>query len=197
MNLTSQLTALKNQSRDLTLAERAELCCRLAKQLEKAGEYEAACEALSEFWPERHGPPKLDDLDELTKAEILLRVGALAGWQGSADQTTNSQEAAKNLITKATEIFEGLRQSEKAAEARADLALCYWREGAFDEARIQLERALELLKNDNSDLKACVLIRAGMVEVDARRLNEALRLYNQAAPLLEQRRRSRAKRRIS
>jgi len=34
MNLTSQLTALKNQSRDLTLAERAELCCRLAKQLE-------------------------------------------------------------------------------------------------------------------------------------------------------------------
>lgn len=186
MNLTSQLTALKNQTRDLTLAERAEPCCRLAKQLEKAGEYEAACEALSEFWPERDGPPKLDDLDEPTKAEMLLRVGALAGWQGSAAQTTNSQEAAKNLITKGTEIFEGLGQSEKAAEARSDLALCYWREGAFDEARIQLDRALELLKNDNSDLRACVLIRAGMVEVDARRLNEALRLYNQAAPLLDQ-----------
>ena len=185
MNLEAQLTALKNQGRDLTLAERAELSCRLAKQLEKAGEYEAACEALNEFWPERDGPPKLDGLDEPTKAEVLLRVGALAGWLGSADQTTGSQETAKNLITKSIEIFEGLGQSEKAAEARGDLALCYWREGSFDEARIHLDRALELLKNDNSDLKACVLIRAGMVEVDARRLNDALRFYNDAAPLLE------------
>jgi CheY-like chemotaxis protein len=185
MNLTSQLTALRNQSSDLTLAERAEICCRLAKQLEKAGEYETACEALSEFWPERVGPPKVDDLDEPTQAEMLLRVGALAGWLGSANQTTGSQEMAKNLITKSIEIFEGLGQSEKGAEARADLALCYWREGGFDEARVHLDRALELLKNDNSDLKACVLIRAGMVEVDARRLNEALRYYNQARPLLQ------------
>jgi CheY-like chemotaxis protein/tetratricopeptide (TPR) repeat protein len=185
MNLTSQLTALRNQSSDLTLAERAEICCRLAKQLEKAGEYETACEALSEFWPERVGPPKVDDLDEPTQAEMLLRVGALAGWLGSANQTTGSQEMAKNLITKSIEIFEGLGQAEKGAEARADLALCYWREGGFDEARVHLDRALELLKNDNSDLKVCVLIRAGMVEVDARRLNEALRYYNQARPLLE------------
>ena len=95
MNLEAQLTALKNQSRDLTLAERAELSCRLAKQLEKAGEYEAAREALSEFWPERDGPPKLDGLDEPTKAEVLLRVGALAGWLGSADQTEGSQENRK------------------------------------------------------------------------------------------------------
>src|SRR5713226_66160 len=185
MNLTSQLTALKNQSSDLTLAERAEVYCRLAKQLEKAGEYEAAREAMSEFWPGRDRPPKVDDLDEPMRAEILLRVGALAGWLGSANQTTGSQEMAKNLITKSIEIFEGLGQSEKNAEARADLALCYWREGGFDEARIHLDRALELLKSDNSDLKACVLIRAGMVEVDARRLNEALRLYNKATPLLE------------
>ncbi len=185
MSLTSQLTALRNQSSDLTLAERAEICCRLAKQLEKAGEYETACEALSEFWPERVGGPNVDDLDEPSQAEILLRVGALAGWLGSANQTTGSQEMAKNLITKSIEIFEGLGQYERGAEARADLALCYWREGGFDEARVHLDRALELLKNDNSDLKACVLIRAGMVEVDARRLNEALRYYNQARPLLE------------
>ena len=64
MNLEAQLTALKNQSANLTLAERAELSCRIAKQLEKIGEYEAAREALSEFWPDRDGPPKLDDLNE-------------------------------------------------------------------------------------------------------------------------------------
>ena len=185
MNLASQLTALREQTRGLTRIEQTTLCCRLAKQFEKAGEYEAAREALNEFWPEHKGQPKLDDLDEPTKAEVLLRVGALAGWQGSANQATGSQEKAKDLITKSIEIFERIGQSEKAAEARGDLALCYWREGAFDEARIHLDRALEVLENNHSDLKACVLIRAGMVEVDARRLNEALRLYNDAAPLLE------------
>src|SRR6266851_9777780 len=99
MNVQSQLTALKNRSRDLTLAERAELSCRLAKQLEKAGEYEAACEALSEFWPGRHEPPNVKGLDQETAAKVLLRVGALAGWLGSADQIEGSQERAKNLIT--------------------------------------------------------------------------------------------------
>jgi CheY-like chemotaxis protein len=185
MNLESQLSAVKNQSRDLTLAERAELSCRLAKQLEKAGEYGEAGEALSEFWPHRERSPKLDGLDEQTKAEVLLRVGALSGWLGSADQTERSQETAKNLITQSIEIFEKLGQPARAAEARGDLALCYWREGSYDEARVQLRTALHLLPEGNDEVRAILLIRAGIVEVWARRLNEALRLYNEAAPLLE------------
>jgi hypothetical protein len=98
MNLQSQLTALQEQIRGLTAVEGAKLCCGLAKQLEKAGEYDLACEAMSEFWPNREGPPKLDELDAQTKGEVLLRVGALAGWTGSADQTEGSQETAKDLI---------------------------------------------------------------------------------------------------
>lgn len=186
MNLISQLTALKNQSRDLPFDERAEVSCRLAKRLEKAGEYEAASEALSEFWPEHDELPKVEGLDEVKTAHVFLRVGTLAGWIGSIRQANGSQETAKNLITRSIEIFEGLGQTESVAEARSDLALCYWREGAFDEARIHLNEALSHLKNDHSDLRACFLIRAGMVEVDARRLDEALRFYNEAAPPLEQ-----------
>src|SRR2546426_9428070 len=118
MNLASQSTAAE-KDRSRTRVERAQLCCRLAKQLEKVGEYEAACEALNEFWPERHGLPKLDGLNEPTKAEVLLRIGALAGWRGGADQATESQETAKDLITKSIEMFEALGQSEKVAEARS------------------------------------------------------------------------------
>src|SRR5438128_2251062 len=99
MNLTSQLTALRNQSRDLPITERAKLSCDLAKQFAEDGEYEAAYEALSEFWPERTQPPKLDDLGEPMRAEVLLRIGALAGWLGGADQSESSQETGKNLIT--------------------------------------------------------------------------------------------------
>jgi len=185
MNLQSQLAALQQQTRGLSLVERAKLCCGLAKQFEKAGEYEAAYEALEEFWPERNESPKLEGLDELTKAEVLLRIGALAGWMGSTDQTGGSQESAKNLITQSVEIYDGLGQSERVAEARGDLALCYWREGAYDEARIHLANAISSLRDENSELKAVLLIRAGIVEVWAQRLSEALRLYNEAAPLLE------------
>src|SRR5690348_3911809 len=112
MNLTSELTAaLANPT--LTLNERAELSCQLAKQLEKSGEYDEACEALSEFWPARDDLPKLGNLSDPTKAEVLLRIGALAGWLGSAEQIEGSQEAAKNLITQSIELFEEFGQSKK------------------------------------------------------------------------------------
>ena len=185
MNLASQLRDLAEQTRNLGTTERAVLCCRAAKQLEKAGEYDAAYEVLAEFWPERSGSPELDGLDDPTKAEALLRIGNLAGWLGSADQTGGSQESAKNLITRSVEIFEELGRPEKIAEARGDLALCYWREGSYDEARITLSSALDCLGDEGSELKGTLLIRAGIVEVRARRLNDALRFYSQAAAFLE------------
>src|SRR5437016_2060901 len=135
MKLTAQLTALREKTNGLTLVHRARYCCDVAKQLEKAGEYEAACEALNEFWPERDGPPNLNELDEPTRGEVLLRVGALSGWLGSTDQTEGSQETAKDLITQSLDLFQHLGLIERVAEARGDLALCYWREGSYDEAR--------------------------------------------------------------
>ena len=185
MNLATQRAASR-ENQSLTCADRAQYCCALAKDFEKAGEYEAACEALFEFWPDRAEPPVVEGLDRKATAHVLLRVGALAGWLGSARQDKGSQEAAKNLITQSVEIFAGLGESDRIAEARSDLALCYWREGAFDEARIHLNRALELLINKYDDLKARVLIRAGMVEVDAQRLDRAVSFYNEATPLVDQ-----------
>lgn len=185
MNLQSQLATFQEESRGLPLQERAGLSCRLAKQLERSGEYEAACEALSEFWPDRDGALKLNGIDKPIQAEVLLRVGAMAGWLGSANPADGSQETAKNLITQSLGIFQDLGQSESVAEARSDLALCYWREGAYDEARINLANALSCLKDDDKELKAVILIRAGIVEVWAQRLDEAWRIYADAAALVE------------
>jgi len=185
MNLPSQLIALRKQSRDLPIAERAEVSCRLAKQFEKAGDYEAAYEALEEFWPNRERTPMVEGLEQTTAAEILLRVGALAGWLGSTRQAEGSQETAKNLITQSIDIFNQLGQTDRVAEARGELALCYWREGSYDEARITLADALGMLRDEYGDLKAVLLIRAGIIEVWAQRLNEAARFLNEAAPLLK------------
>src|SRR5437588_1687252 len=185
MKLTSQLTALREKTRGLSAPERARHCCDLARQLEKAGEYEAACEALSEFWPKRNGSLSVNDLDEATRAEVLLRVGALAGWLGSTDQAAGNQETAKDLITQSIDLFQHLGLSERVAEARGDLALSYWREGSFDEARITLVEALDSLGEKDSDLRALLLIRAGIIEERTQQLHEAMRFYNEAAPLLD------------
>jgi len=185
MDLETQLTTLKTKSRDLPLLQRAELSCDFAKQFEKAGEYEAAYEALAEFWPDRNGPPSVDDLDKLTKGDVLLRIGALAGWLGSADQVPGRQDAAKDLITQCIVTFEELHEAIRLAEAHKDLAICYFREGSFDEARIHLRDALNWLKDQRPDLRAVILIWFGLVEGEAGRLQEALRLYNEAAPLIE------------
>src|SRR5712691_1889659 len=185
MRVKSQPASLETQNRNLTHVERVLNCCALAKRLEKAGEFRAASEALKEFWPDLQSPPLLDDLPKHIQAELLLRAGALAGWIGSVEQTNDGQENAKNLITRSIEVFVGIGEADRVAEARAELALCYWREGAFEEARINLAEALSDLRNEGGDLKASVLIRAGVVEVTAGRSNEALRLYEESAPLVE------------
>src|SRR5258708_37482719 len=110
-------------------------CCRLSKKLKEAGEYQAACEALAEFWPESYNPPALEELDSSSKAEILLVVGGLTGWRGSTEHKQNTQELAKDLLTQSEELFKALELPIRAAEVRSELALCYWREGAFNEAR--------------------------------------------------------------
>lgn len=186
MDLERDIAVLKSQTSHLSLSDRIEASCRLAKQFEKAGDYEAAREALVEFWPTENQQLNVAGLDERQKAELLLRIGNLAGWLGSANQSGNSQETAKNFLTQSIESFERLGLSKRVAETRGDLGLCYWREGAYDEARIQLATGLSLLEDEDRELRAVLLIRAGIVEVWAQRVNEALRFYYEAAPLLEQ-----------
>ncbi len=99
------------------------------------------------------------------RRKFCFRIGALAGWLGGAEQTPASQETAKNIITQSIEIFQAQGLTERVAEARGELALCYWREGSYDEARVTLDNALNLLGSNDSELKAILLIRAGIVEI--------------------------------
>jgi tetratricopeptide (TPR) repeat protein/ActR/RegA family two-component response regulator len=185
MKLATQ-SATTYPKTNTTRQERARYSCDLAKHLENIGEYEAACEALSEFWVDRNAPPNISGLDLATTAHLLLRTGALAGWLGSADQTNGTQEIAKDLITRSVEIFTEIEDAESLAEAHSDLALCYWREGAFDEARVTLANALRHLSDQTSDLKASILIRSGMIEATSGRFNQAFRFYDDAEAILEQ-----------
>ena len=168
-----------------SVAERAGVACQEAKELQRLGDYEGAREALNEFWDASTNVVTVDQLDGALKADVLLRVGSVASRVGSAAPNEGTQETAKDFISQSIRIYEELGKQRKAAEARADLALCYWREGAFDEARINLAKALSEITKEDTDLKALILIRTGIVEADSRRLSEALKIYTEAADLVE------------
>ena len=180
---TSLLRQLDNPR--LTRDERAELSCRLAKELEEAGNYEAARSALGELWQRIGERPKIEGLDQRIAAEVLLRAGSLTGWIGSSQQIEGAQETAKNFVSESMAVFESLGEAEKAAEAETELAYCYWREGAFEEARVILRDVLKRLANTEGEVKAVALLRSAIVELSANRTNDALRLLTDAAPLIE------------
>ncbi|HEX8707350.1 MAG TPA: sigma 54-interacting transcriptional regulator [Pyrinomonadaceae bacterium] len=184
MSLTSQLLQSINDS-TLAPSERAVLRCRLARDMEEAGNYEAARAAMGELWQRIGERPGLEGLDEWTGAEVLMRAGALSGWIGSANQIVGAQETAKDLLSESQSVFLGLRDTAKAAEAQIELAYCYWREGAYDEARVTLRDALSHLGEGNSDLRALALLRSAIVEATANRLNDALHILTEAMPLFE------------
>jgi DNA-binding NtrC family response regulator len=167
----------------LDRAARAQTRCQIAKELEEAGKYEAACEALGEFWPSVGEGPRLDRLDKFTAATVLLRVGALTGFLGSTRQIERAQELAKDLISQSITLFKSLQETGKVAEAQTDLAYCYWREGAYDEARITLKDALSKLTGADAEERAIPLLRLAIVEVASTRNNDALRVLTEAAPL--------------
>src|SRR5690242_12510725 len=99
--------------------------CHKAKLLEEAGDFDAAHAEIEQVWPRIGERPVLDRLDDNARAELLLRAGALSGWLGSARQIQGAQEAAKDLISESATLFEQLHLTEKVAEARIDLAICY------------------------------------------------------------------------
>jgi tetratricopeptide (TPR) repeat protein len=158
--------------------------CRAAKALASAGDYEAAREALGGLWGGIGERPRIEDLPEKDQAEVLLRAGALSGWLGSSSQVPGAQGFAKDLISESIRAFEELEDQEKIAEAQSDLALCYWREGAMDEARVWFREAISRTKNPANRL--LIIVRSTTVECASNRFDDALALLDLAAPLLDE-----------
>jgi tetratricopeptide (TPR) repeat protein len=160
-----------------------ELCCELAREFENKGEYEEAREILSGLWPRLAQQPQVTDLEPDIAAEVLLRAGVLTGWIGG-DQIGDTQEQAKDLISKSLAIFESRNYKKKIAEAQTELALCYMRIGAYDNASDLLKLALAELTTDG-ELRAKAVLRSGIVKRHASQLNEALIYLTDNAPLFD------------
>ena len=176
-------TLLRTERAPTTERQSASAAFRAAWELSNIGEYEAARGALSGFWERIGERPRTAGLAPVDQAELLLRAGALSGWLGSTGQVAGAQQFAKDLITEGMRSFEALGYSEKVAEAQTDLAVCYWREGAMDEARVWFQSALSLSTDPTNQLRT--LVNSTTVEVSTNHLNDAMALLNRAAMLLD------------
>jgi hypothetical protein len=159
-------------SASLTADERALLRCRLAAEFIHTGQHEAARESLSELWRGIGQRPNVELLEGKTAAEVLLQCGALSSRIGASRQVTDAQGAAKDLISESAALFESFGETAKAALAHSDLAMCYWRESAFDEARVLLEDAYSRA-DEHDELKATIALRFTVVEACAGRHTNA------------------------
>jgi tetratricopeptide (TPR) repeat protein len=172
---------------NLTLTEdrRTELRCEVSEELAYAGQYEAAREALGGLWPGIGERPDVRGLPPVVAAEVLLQCGVLTGWLGSVRNVAGSQERAKDLLFEALRTFQSQGKASKVSEAQYELGMCYWRLGAYDEARVIMREALRPLGDEDAELKAKILIRITAVEVWENRYYEALRILEEAEPVFE------------
>lgn len=179
-NILTELAA----EASLDASARARLRCRLARRLEGAGAYEEARELLRPFWSRIGDRPAVEGLDDETAAELLLRAGVLTNWIGGDARLEHAHEAAKDLVSEGLSLFERLGLAERAAEAQTELALCYWREGAVDEARVLLSDALAR-PGVGGEVKALALLRLAVFEDSATRYSEGYRILKENAALFE------------
>lgn len=178
--LASLLRTLETSN--LSVNDRAECCCEVAKEFENRGEYDRACKVLSDYWRCISEDPKLDGLESGTAAELLLRAGVLTGIIGAHRQIPGAQERAKDLLTQSQSIFEARQAIKKIAEVRSELAYCYWRTNDLEESRDCLKEAISLLAID-SELKAKALLRLSLVEHSMERDQKAFGILTKYAPL--------------
>ncbi len=105
-------------------------------------------------------------------------------WIGSKNHIKDAQHIAKDLISESIAFFESSGDVKKVAASRAELAYCYWREGAFDEARINFREALKKLTTEGNT-RANALLGLAVVEWSDSRFNEALEILTENRSLFE------------
>ena len=150
--------------------------CNKASELIYAGQYEAAKEELGALWTGIGKRPLLTITPQLN-AEILLQCGTLSARLGSAKQL-DVQERAKDLLTEALRIFQSLKLKTKSSKTQCELAMCYFRRGAYDEARVLFDEALNGL--GDAELRTKILIRRAIIEIWVGKYHEAWETLKEA-----------------
>ncbi len=178
------MTSSKLHVSHLTANEEALVRCETALKLKDKGDSCGVQKVMLPLWSRVGERPAVEDLHPSVAAEVLLCVGTLTCWIGSKTQMKTVQDLAKDLIGESIRFFEGAADVKKVAAARAELAYCYWCEGALGEARIMFEESLQKLTAEGNT-RARALLGLAVVEWSASQYSLALRILTDSAPLFK------------
>lgn len=118
-----------------------------AKNAELCRDNPLSQQILRRIWTDFSEDPGFDYCEPIIKAELLRISGVFLSFYGKYVNQKNFQIRGKNLLTNAIDIFENENLTDKAAEAKVMLALCYWNEGEVNEC----ESYLETVENEFSE----------------------------------------------
>jgi len=177
-----KIASTKLDTAHLPANERALRLCSQALELKDRGDYGGAREVMRPIWPEFGRRPDTNGLTQDVAAEVLLCTGILTSWAGSEDQIKEANDWARDLLNESIRIYEAAGDFRKVAQARTEIAYCYWRSGSLDEARIMFLEALQKLTIEGNT-KANALLGLSVVEWSSSRYDEALRILRDNATL--------------
>jgi tetratricopeptide (TPR) repeat protein len=165
---------------DLAILDPLKRCAKAA-ELIYAGQYEQAKEALGGFWRSVGERPTVDHYPPETAGEILLQCGVLSSLLGNA-QASLAQEKAKDMVSEARRLFQSCDNLSKISEANCELGGCYFRAGAYEEARIMYAQAF----NGATPEQHCkTVIGAAIVEIFTGRYERADEILREAKPFFD------------
>jgi tetratricopeptide (TPR) repeat protein len=172
LRLASRKLDTSHLSRDRAVLAR----CKIALEQRDNGDTKGALEIMRPLWRGVGTRPDTQGLQPETVADVLFCTGVLTGWIGNSNQIKDAQEIARDLISESINYYQANGPQSKAAEARSELAYCYWREGRVNEARIMLHEALERLPPQLGLKRARALLKLVDVEHSAARYYDALKI---------------------
>ena len=171
-------------SLELTQSEQLQVLCAIARDQVDVGNYEAGYKILQPWWSFGNSP-RIDGLDALCCADLLLTAGQVAAFMASSVQLAHGQRHAEQLLNGSIAIFEQLGFEKRALEGRIALAFCFHRQGLFDLSNSTLVRVLENLTEEDRDLRSLAVMRLGSLERHAGRVKDAIAHLVQATPIAE------------
>ena len=179
-----RITSPKLNTAHLTANDEALQRCQKALELKDKGSYQGAMEVMLPLWARVGERPRIGGLHASVAAEVLMCAGILTRWIGSRNQFKEGQEVGKDLISESISFYQSVGDVQKVASGRVELACCYWREGALNEARIMLREALEKLTTEGNT-RARAIVRLAIIEWAASRYNDSLRILTENESLFK------------
>lgn len=122
-----------------------------AREAEMCRDLDLLSGLLSKVWENSDLDPDYSYFAPEINAELLRLSGICISQRGRSRGLVDQQVRAKDILTRAADIFANIGDREKTAEANIALAVCYWFSGEVEECNVVLS-SLETEFNQNQGI---------------------------------------------